>query len=131
MLLQLSHHCKEYNLQPDYQSAYRANYSCKTVPLGISNDILWAQERQSIVSLVAINLSVAFDTVYHDILLDILNNKFGVEDKALKWSDSYLRPRSYHVVIEGHRSKGISLTVSVPQGSCTGANIFNLYCTPL
>ena len=101
MLLQLSHHCEEYNLPPDYQSTYRANYSCEMVLLGISNDILWAQERQSIVSLVAIDLSVAFDTVNHDILLDILNNKFGVEDKALKWFDSYLRPCSYHVVIEG------------------------------
>ena len=71
MLLQLSHHCEECNLQLDYQSDYRANYSCKTALLGISNDILWAQERQSIVSLVAIDLSVAFDTVNHDILLDI------------------------------------------------------------
>ena len=131
MLLQLSHHCEEYNLQPDYQSAYRANYSCEMALLGISNDILWTQERQSIVSLVAIDLSAAFDTVDHDILLDILNNKFGVEDKALKWFDSYLRPHSYHVVIEGHRSKDINLTVSVPQGSCAGANIFNLYCAPL
>ena len=99
--------------------------------LGISSDILWAQERQSIVSLVAIDLSAAFDTVDHDILLDILNNKFGVEDKALKWFDSYLRPHSYHVVIEGQSSRDINLTVSVPQGSCARANIFNLYCAPL
>ena len=51
-------------------------------------------------SLVAIYLSAAFDTVDHTILLDILNNKFGITDKALKWFDSYLRPRAFKVAIE-------------------------------
>ena len=90
MLLQLSRHCEDFNLQPDYQSAYRENYSCETAVLRISNDILWAFEKQSITSLVAIDLSAAFDTVDHAILLNILNCKFGITDKALKWFDSYL-----------------------------------------
>ena len=90
MLLQPSHHCNEYHLQPDYQSAYRKNYSCETAVLGISNDILWAMKNQCITSLMAIDLSAAFDTVDHNILLAILNNKFGIADKALKWFDSYL-----------------------------------------
>ena len=131
MLLQVIHHCETYNLQPDYQSAYRADYSCETAILHLSNDILWAQERQSIMALVAIDLSAAFDTVDHDILLEILKNKFGIEGKALKWFDSYLRPRSFKVIINNTYSKDINLTVSVPQGSCAGANIFNLYCSPL
>ena len=118
MLLQLSHHCNEYQLQPDYQSAYRENHSCETAILGISNDILWAMENQCITSLMAIDLSAAFDTVDHNILLAILNNKFGIADKALKWFDSYLRLRSYKVVTEGTYSCEKNLTVSVPQGSC-------------
>ena len=69
--------------------------------------------------------------VCHDILLDILNHKFGIEDKALKWFDSYLRPRSFKVVINGTYSEEQNLTVSVPQGSCVRANIFNLYCALL
>ena len=40
MLLQVSRHCEQYQLQPDYQSAYRDNYSCETMVLKISNDIL-------------------------------------------------------------------------------------------
>ena len=40
MLLKLSQHCQDFNLQPDYQSAYRPNYSCETAVLRISNDIL-------------------------------------------------------------------------------------------
>ena len=73
MLLQLSDHCNMFNLQPDYQSAYREDYSFETAVLGISNDILWAMEKQSIISLVTIDLSAAFDTVDHDALLHILN----------------------------------------------------------
>ena len=131
MLLQISHHCNEYHLQPDYQSAYRENYSCETAILGISNDILWAMENQNITSLTAIDLSAAFDTVDHAILLAILSNKFGITGKALKWFDSYLCPRSFKVAVEGVYSKDKDLTISVPQGSCAGTAIFNLYCLPL
>ena len=131
MLLQLSRHCEDFNLQPDYQSAYRENYSCETAVLRISNDILWAFEKQSITSLVVIDLSAAFDTVDHTILLNILNCKFGIADKALKWFNSYLRPRSFKVIIDQQCSNNQDLDVSVPQGSCAGANLFNLYCSPL
>ena len=132
MLLQLSRHCEDFNLLPDYQSAYRENRSCETAVLRVSNDILWAFEKQSITSLVAIDLSAAFDTVDHTILLNILNCKFGITGKALKWFDSYLRPRSFKVLVDdNHQSKEKSLEVSVPQGSCAGANLFNIYCSPL
>ena len=92
MLLQLSAHCDQYGLQPSYQSAYRVHHSCETAILQLSNDILWGMESQSATSLVVIDLSAAFRTVGHDILLDILKCKFGIEGKALKWFDSYLRP---------------------------------------
>ena len=80
---------------------------------------------------MAIDLSAAFDTVDHTILLNILNCKFGITDKALKWFDCYLWPRSFKVLIDHHCSKNQDLDVSVPQGSCAGANLFNLYCSPL
>ena len=84
MLLQVSNHCNKYDLQPDYQSAYRQHYSCETAILHVSDSILWAMEWQSITSLVALDLSAAFDTIDHDILLTILKTKYGIEEKALK-----------------------------------------------
>ena len=120
MLLQLSQHCENYNLQPDYQSAYREHYSCETAILKVSNDILWA-----------LDLSAAFNTVDHDILLSILRNKYGIYGKVLKWFDEYLRPRSFKVAVKGTYNKERNVEVSVPQGSCAGASIFNLYCLPL
>ena len=131
LLLQLSDHCDNCGLQPDYQSAYREHYSCETAVLKLSNDILWAMEKQHVTCLVALDLSVVFDTVDHPTLLSVLKHKFGVEDKALQWFDQYLRPRSFQVTINGNYSSDKDLSVSVPQGSCAGANIFNLSCSPL
>ena len=84
MLLQVSKHCNKYQLQPDYQSAYRGHYSCETSILKISKDILWCMEAQSITSLVALDLSAAFDTVDHEILLSILSSKYRIKSNALK-----------------------------------------------
>ena len=79
------------------ESAYRTNFSCETALVKLHNDILWSMEQQRITAIIAIDLSAAFDTVDHDILLDVLHNQFGIWETALAWYDSYLRPRSLKV----------------------------------
>ena len=49
-------------------------------------------ERQEITALVALDLSTAFDTVDHSVLLNVLHNQFGIIGNALNWYDTYLRP---------------------------------------
>ena len=78
--------------------------------------------------MVALDLYATFDTVDYEIALSILSNKYGIQGKALKWFDEYLFPHSIKVVVNGTYSKEKDLVVSVPQGNCVGANIFNLYC---
>ena len=131
MLHQLNIHCETYHLLPDYQSAYGENYSCETCLLQLSNDILRVFEHQSYMSPTALDLSATFDTIYHSILASILNNKFRIDDMALKWFSSYLQPRSLKVAVNGMYSEEKQLTYSIPQGSCLGANLFNLYCSML
>ena len=63
MWCQVNDHCLTCNLQPDYQSMYRANYSCETCLLCLCNDVLWAFEWKSITALTALDLSAAIDTV--------------------------------------------------------------------
>ena len=100
--------------------------------LQLSSDILWSMERQSITSLVTIDLSAAFDTVDHEILLNILKHKFGIEGKALQWFNNYLRPRSFKVITDGTYSQEQDLEVSVLQGSCVGAqHLQPILCAPL
>ena len=72
-LVQLDEHCKA-NDAPilDYQSAYREHYSCETALATLVNDLLWSMEEGCATSFAAIDLSAAFDTVSHDILLDLL-----------------------------------------------------------
>ena len=82
-------------------------------------------------SLIALDLSAAFDTVDHSILTSILNNKFTINDMALKWFNSYLQPRSFKVAVNGKYSEEKELTYSIPQSSCLGDNLFNLYFSML
>ena len=131
MLHQLKIHCDTYNLLPDYQSAYHENYSCETCLLRLTNDILWACEHQSVMFLTVLDLSAAFNTVDHSMLTSTLKTKFGINELALKWFDSYLQPRSFKVAVNRKYSDEKQLTYSVPQGSCSGAYLFNLYCSTL
>ena len=98
-LNQFVEHCDQYNLIPDYQSAYRAGFSCETSVLKMVNDTLWAMERKQIMSTAFLDLSAALDTVDHDLLLKILEKQFGIHQRALHWYDSYLRPRSFRVCV--------------------------------
>ena len=68
---QFTAHCHANNLFSSYQSAYRRNYSCETAVIKITNDCLWAMENQMVTALVAIDLSATFDTVDHEILLEV------------------------------------------------------------
>ena len=127
----LNEHCDNNGLIPDYQSAYRKFFSCETSVLKLVNYILWGMECQEISSMIACNLSASFDTVDHSLLLDVLSNKFRVGGTALNWFDSYLHPRSLKVMIGKELSRERNLPFSVPQGSCAGAQLFNLYCSTL
>ena len=71
-LNQLTEHCNKYNLLPEYQSAYRKYYSCETSLLKLVNDALWAMENKLITAVTVMDLSTAFDTVSHKLLLNVL-----------------------------------------------------------
>ena len=71
-LEQMNNHCEQHNIILDYQSAYRANYSCETALVKLVNDVLWCYENKEAMQIVAIDLSAAFDMVDHDLLLSVL-----------------------------------------------------------
>ena len=129
VLKQFLIHCDDNCLLPDFQSAYHANYSTETSFERMTNDILWAMEEKHITLMVILDLSVAFDMVDHNIPLKSLENQFGVTDTALKWFDSYLRPRSFKECIGDEYSESQKLSFRKLQGSCRGANIFTCYCS--
>ena len=79
-LNQLMEHCNRHELITDYQSAYRPHYSCETNLIHLMKDLLWAMERPERTAHMVIDISAAFDTVGHDILL-FLWSKLSLELK--------------------------------------------------
>ena len=78
-----------------------------------------------------LDLSAAFDTVNHNILLTRLNEELGICGLALEWFRSYLAKRGQRVSIDGSLAERFSLECGVPQGSCLGPLLFLLYASKL
>ena len=129
VLDQFRKHCDNHRMIPDYQSAYHANYSCETALLKIMNDILWTMERQEKTALIAIDLSAAFDTVDHNILIEVLHRRFGVTETSLESFSSYLRPRFCRVNVNNFYSFNKKLECGVPQGSIAGPIVYTVYAS--
>ena len=123
MLKELLDHCKNHDLQSDFQSAYHEHYTTETSLIKLTNDILWSMERQQMTAVAMLDLLAAFNMVNHEILLQILEQNFCFSDKVLHWFQNYLRPQSFRVNINDKYSKPMDLKLSIPQGSCSGANI--------
>ena len=77
-----------------YQSAYKPQHSTETALLCVCENIKKALDRKNGTALVMIDLSAAFDTIDHHILLHRLRHMYGVSGAALKWIESYLTDRS-------------------------------------
>jgi exonuclease III len=114
-----------------FQSAYKKHHSTETAIVKVQADISLALDRGSIAVLVLLDMSAAFDTVSHKILLDRMNTNFGVGGKVLTWFESYLSNRKQQVVINGSKSGGLQLRCGVPQGSVLGPKLFSMYTSPL
>ena len=128
---QLLEHCNDQDLLEWLQSAYKCGHSIETALLRVQNDIFLAMDQQKCVLLVLLDLSAAFDTVDHTMLLSRLEKRCGITGTALKWFHSYLTNRSQAVIIGSETSEHCKLSCGVPQGSVLGPLLFTIYMSPL
>jgi len=117
---QLQSHMACHGLYPVLQSAYRCHHSTETALLKVRNDILLNMNKQHVTLLVLLDLSAAFDTVNHEILLESMTSKLSIGGTALSWFRPYLSGRSQRVAVNHKLSKSLPLDCGVPQGSCLG-----------
>ena len=76
------------------------------------------------------DLSAAYDTVNHSLLIKHLHSEFRVTDTSLEWLRSYLVNRAQFVKM-GHQSDTVPLNLGVPQGSMLGPLLYAIYCSPV
>ena len=131
VLVRLNRHLHHNNVIEPFQSGYRENHSTETALLKVVNDLLCSSDEGKVSMLALLDLSAAFDTIDHNILLERLHYTFGVADVALQWLKSYLTDRSQSVVSAGNTSQSHSLVYGVPQGSVLGPVLFTLYTQPM
>jgi len=84
-----------------------------------------------LVVLTPLNLSAAFDTVDHNILLRQMRVSYGISGVALNWFLSYLTGRKHHVRYGGRCSETSLVHYGVPQGSVIGPILFIMYTADL
>ena len=128
---QLQKHLEVNNVSDNFQSAYRAGHSTETALVRVQNDLLCALDKGELAVLVLLDLSAAFDTVEHSILLHRLEKRVGICGTPLSWLKSYLTNRSQSVCIKGYASPSLPLSQGVPQGSVLGVVLLSQYTLPV
>ncbi|XDV49973.1 hypothetical protein PO909_019111 [Leuciscus waleckii] len=123
---QLKHHLLSNQLYETFQSGFRTHHSTETALLKVTNDLLLASDSGSLSILLLLDLSAAFDTIDHSILLQRLQ-PLGISGSALSWFTSYLTNRSQFISINNCTSHTTPVSHGVPQGSVLGPLLFILY----
>ena len=130
MYNKLYKHLQDNNILYPKQFGFQKFHSTDYAIVQLTDQILDAFEENKFTLGIFIDLSKAFDTVNHDILLEKLK-LYGVQNCNLNWFKSYLSQRKQYISFDQEKTEMLHIKCGVPQGSIIGPLLFLLYVNDL
>ena len=131
VLSKVSSYLNSHNVYNTFQSAYRPGHSTETALLKVVNDLFLSLNKGNISVLALLDISSAFDTIDHPIIVHRLHTDLGFTDTLLQWFSSHLTDRTHYVSLSNHCSAFAPVHSGVPHVSVHGPMLFTMYIKPL